>query len=383
MRALRAILTISFAVALLGACAPKAAGPFAPVGGIDLSPKVASGEYRKGVDNFLFLLDASSSMARPHITGSRYQVAQGLAGTLNQTLPELDWQAGVRFFGPRYEGFTSSSALAYGMTTHNRSDLATALESVAQPSGTTPLAVGLARAGDDLTDLAGRSALVIFSDGNADSASEVLGVVSKLQSRHGDRLCLYPVLVGDSASGAALMELIAEKSACGMVSRADELLSAEAMAAFAVRAFLEPGKPVAAVPVSPVSPVSMEEKEVYRSEAMRLEVNFAFDKANIRPGEHEGLARFADFLTRHPEISGMEISGHTCNMGPKAYNKRLSLRRAESVVNYLVENFNIDRNRFTVKGYGMSQPVASNDTLEGRQHNRRVEAVVTATTKVK
>ena len=55
-------------------------------------------------------------------------------------------------------------------------------------------------------------------------------------------------------------------------------------------------------------------------------------------------------------------------------NQKLSQRRAESVKNYLVQNFGIDPARLSAKGYGMTRPIADNKTAEGRQKNRRIEA---------
>ena len=68
----------------------------------------------------------------------------------------------------------------------------------------------------------------------------------------------------------------------------------------------------------------------------------------------------------------MEILGHTDNVGTDAYNQKLSEKRAQAVVDYLVEK-GIDLNRIPAKGFGESHPVTGNDTPEGRQLNRRVE----------
>jgi outer membrane protein OmpA-like peptidoglycan-associated protein len=68
----------------------------------------------------------------------------------------------------------------------------------------------------------------------------------------------------------------------------------------------------------------------------------------------------------------IEISGHTDNIGSAAYNKTLSEDRAKAVVNYLTKK-GISADRLTYKGYGFDQPVAPNNTEEGRQQNRRTE----------
>ena len=70
------------------------------------------------------------------------------------------------------------------------------------------------------------------------------------------------------------------------------------------------------------------------------------------------------------------IEGHTDNVGKEAYNVRLSKARADSVKQYLVDKFGIDATTVEAVGYGPSRPVADNSTPEGKQKNRRVDAVL-------
>jgi len=98
---------------------------------------------------------------------------------------------------------------------------------------------------------------------------------------------------------------------------------------------------------------------------------FDFDKATLRPESKSELDRLSKMLSDMPTLK-IEISGHTDNIGSAAYNKTLSENRAKSVVDYLVNN-KIASDRLTYKGYGFDQPIAPNDTKEGRQQNRRTE----------
>ncbi len=78
----------------------------------------------------------------------------------------------------------------------------------------------------------------------------------------------------------------------------------------------------------------------------------------------------------HPEITLVEVGGHTDNVGNEKQNTELSQKRAEAVVKHLIEKGGIDKNRFTAKGYGPSKPIADNKTNPGRQKNRRVEFTI-------
>ncbi|HSH64269.1 MAG TPA: OmpA family protein [Bacteroidia bacterium] len=98
---------------------------------------------------------------------------------------------------------------------------------------------------------------------------------------------------------------------------------------------------------------------------------FDFDKATLRPESTNELQRLTKLLNDVPTMK-IEISGHTDSKGAADYNQKLSESRAKSVVDYLVKA-GIAQNRLTFAGYGKDQPIATNDTDEGRQLNRRTE----------
>ncbi|MDG3424571.1 OmpA family protein, partial [Vibrio parahaemolyticus] len=85
----------------------------------------------------------------------------------------------------------------------------------------------------------------------------------------------------------------------------------------------------------------------------------------------------AEQLTQYSEDK-VQIVGHTDSTGPEAYNQRLSEPRAQAIADYL-KRMGIAESRLTVMGQGESHPIASNDTVEGRAQNRRVEVVFDTT----
>jgi outer membrane protein OmpA-like peptidoglycan-associated protein len=116
-----------------------------------------------------------------------------------------------------------------------------------------------------------------------------------------------------------------------------------------------------------------------RDSARGLIVNMSdvlFDTGSytLKPGAREKLAKISGILLAHPGLN-LQIEGHTDSVGADDFNQQLSERRASSVRDFL-DDQGVPAPAITARGFGKSQPVASNDTPEGRQRNRRVELVV-------
>lgn len=103
-------------------------------------------------------------------------------------------------------------------------------------------------------------------------------------------------------------------------------------------------------------------------------VQFEFDSANLTPEAKNVLRDVVAAMKAYPKAK-LDVQGHTDNTGNSQYNYDLSVKRAESVKKFLVEN-GINDSRLSTKGFGETRPVASNDTEEGRAENRRIEFVV-------
>lgn len=110
------------------------------------------------------------------------------------------------------------------------------------------------------------------------------------------------------------------------------------------------------------------------------EVLFDSGKAKIRPEAYPVLDKVARVLNENVTEEGIGIAGHTDNQPIKysgwASNWELSTARATSVLHYLVDERRVSPERVSAIGYGEYRPVASNDTAEGRQLNRRVEIII-------
>jgi len=108
---------------------------------------------------------------------------------------------------------------------------------------------------------------------------------------------------------------------------------------------------------------------------------FNVDKSELSAASKTNLTNLAEILTKYDDTEIL-LEGHTDASGSDAYNLELSKKRAASVSNFLTGQ-NVRINRFSVEGYGEAQPIASNETVEGRQENRRVEVAIFANEELK
>lgn len=119
----------------------------------------------------------------------------------------------------------------------------------------------------------------------------------------------------------------------------------------------------------------LETRETARGLIVNMsDVLFDTGKYTLKPGAREKLARVSGIVLAHPGLS-LEVEGHTDNVGGDDYNQKLSEQRASSVRDFLVSQ-GLSSTAITARGFGKTQPVASNDSSAGRQMNRRVELVV-------
>lgn len=371
------ILAVLLFAGLLAGCAFKIAET--PFEAKDLSGK----GYIQKVDNFVVMLDASSSMFdtyQPmydgHANKQKCDRAKDVVLHMNDTLPALNLQSGLQVFGPVLGKNFDTSNLTYGMTAYNSADFAAAVKNV-KVSGNTPLAAPLDDAAAELKNTSGKIAAILVSDGMNTKSSSPVVAAENLKKAYGDKICIYTILIGDDPAGKQTLADIAAAGQCGFATDEETLSTSEGMANFVEQVFLTKAPAPKPAPVVPKP-----EPVLYETVTMNLLVEFDFDKATIRPREEDRLDEFAKFMSVYKSTNAV-LEGHTDNIGTEKYNMKLSLKRAESVKKHLIAKYNIDPARLSTKGYGFSRPISSNKTDKGRQENRRVVAVISASVEKK
>jgi len=115
-----------------------------------------------------------------------------------------------------------------------------------------------------------------------------------------------------------------------------------------------------------LKPIKVGEKVVLKN------IFFEFDSYNLQAKSKVEVGKLVDFMKQNPKVQ-IEIGGHTDSDGSDTYNQKLSEDRANSVKQYILSNSDLNPDRLTAKGYGESEPIATNNTEEGKALNRRTE----------
>jgi len=468
-RHMKGFLLLMAVIVLLGGCAiPQAQRAslegFTPV---DLNAKIQSGRLMKKVDNFLVIFDASSSMNGQYQGNSKLARALEIAQRLNQTIPDVALQGGLRMFGRRAFFSLETTTLLYGMTSYTKQGFSEALDTIRYGRGYSPMELAITAAENDLSTTKGNIALIVISDGK-DMGGAPLLAARHLAAGLKGRICIYTIQVGDNEEGRILLQQIAKVSGCGESVNGDDILSGEGMARFVEEAFFqkaavqadsdgdgvlddvdqcpntpkwvqvdEKGCPFDSdgdgvadyLDICPNTPsgvrvdekgcaldsdgdgvpdyldkcpdtpkgIQVDEKgcpfdsdgdgvadylDKCPNTPKGAKVNdrgcwilkgLSFDTAkwDIKPSQYPILNDVVRILERNPSMR-IEIQGHTDNRGAADYNRKLSEKRAQSVMEYFLKK-GISSARLTATGYGFSRPAATNTTAEGRAMNRRVE----------
>ncbi len=239
MRKLLAGIFVCMALALfMVGCAGqkreiKGLGPFTPV---DLGAKVKKGELAQKVDSFLIILDISGSMREPYKGSMKLDRALAFTSRLSATIPEVNLTGALRSFGHIKAVTREETNLLYGPTEYVKADFEAALNRITFPRGESMLEAAVKAAGKDLTNVPGKIALIIVSDGK-DMGDASLRAVESLAGSYGGRICFYTVLVGNDKAGKKLLEKIPQVAGCGFSINADKAMSPQGMAGFVQRVF--------------------------------------------------------------------------------------------------------------------------------------------------
>lgn len=321
----------------------------------------ASAKMVKKVDNFIFFLDQSGSMAQKHKTLGMRKIDMAIETmqAMNKAIPNLDYNASLFLFAP-FEAKLQPGA-------YNKAAMSNAIGSVGTKfdifNRRTTMGNGLIDLDGVIAGLSGKTSLIMFTDGASNLGADPVAQARALYAKYGNNLCIHVVSFQDSAAGQMIIDDIRSQSSCTVVADYASLTAPGAMDKYAKEVFYAE---VADAPAPAPAPVTPMEKET-----ITFSLHFGFDKYQITDEMIPVLEQAKMILDENPSASYI-IAGHTDSTGPEAYNQGLSERRAGSVKDWMVAN-GVNVSRLESKGYGELSPKYDNATIEGRKLNRRVE----------
>ncbi|MGR3319700.1 MAG: OmpA family protein [Candidatus Anammoxibacter sp.] len=349
----------------------------------DLNAEFQSGNYETKIDNFVIILDASSSMKltyRGDVNNgaSKFVVAKDILIRMNSTIPALDVKFAFVTFGHDIFKPFKKTDIVYGLTNYSQTVLDDALNNARSPEGNSPGGAAIKNVKEILEAASGKNAVIFVSDGEKLSSNPIMQV-RKLKEMFGDRTCFYSIFVGNKSEGKKLLQNLTQEMECGLSVTADDIASSKDMSDFVKEVFLAERKRYDSdgdgvyddedqCPDTPDGAIVD-----FRGCWVVKGVKFEYKKWGIKPEFNSNLDNIVDILEINPDLE-IRIDGHTDNIGSKKYNINLSKKRAQAVKDYLVK-MGIDQSRISTKGLGLAHPIATNNTDEGRALNRRAELV--------
>ena len=351
-------------ILILGMLAPGLIGTKASAAEIiteeDLIQKIVKKEQLiRLADNVIVLFDASSSMKEPYKdTGkSRYDVARKILKERNAMLPDLGYNAGLYLFTP--------VGTVQSMQPWDKEKFAQAMDKLpAKAEGPTMLQMGLDSIGPVLDGVSGKTKVFIFTDGTYTAVDgydrKPVDIARELTDKHDVSFYLISYPKDDRAA-----KRLNEVASVDIVSRVIPFES-----------FIEKPESINNILFTVKATEDIETITETRIVGIRIDnILFDFNVASHRSEFESELDELGKFMQSKPKSYAV-LDGYTDSVGSDEYNLGLSKRRVETVVNHLMSNYNIDKSRIVMNWYGKTNPVAGNDTADGRKLNRRVEVAV-------
>ncbi|TAK62967.1 OmpA family protein [Methylobacter sp.] len=387
------IIAAAITYILISGCASQPTSTFETFRPQDLNGLISSGQYIQKTDNFYVINDSSSSMADKYLgadfpaqpSPTKFSVEKEILNRINLTIPDLKLTAGIRSFGFGPCLGWKFTRLNLPLISYSKPPFGSGIDTMTCASGGTPLDSAIEESVKDLSTTTGNIAMLILSDGGVDT--DPVPAVKSLKQRYGDRLCVYTVWVGNKQDeyGQTVLNQLSDVAGCGFGTTANRISSPEGMTNFVKSVFLKPGT----LPLTDCSrqdddadgidncrdkcPNTPKGAHVNQFGCWIVDIKFGNNQSNIRPQYYSELDNAATVIKNNPGVN-IEVQGHTSSTGTVEHNQRLSERRALAVKNYLSRKTHAGG--LTVRGYGLTQPIDTNETEAGRSNNRRVQLEV-------
>jgi OOP family OmpA-OmpF porin len=307
-------------------------------------------------DNAIFLFDGSSSMGEmfKDTKTSKVEILKEFLQTRNTYLPDLGYNFGLYEYAPKFKE-------VYAVQPYDRQKFGDAIDQLpSKAEGPTLLQRGLIKIEPVLQGLSGRTVVFLFNDGTYSDSKDPVVKAKELADKY--NVCFVIIGTADTKAAEAMLQRMAAVNECSRVIDFETYIARPEYNSGALYV-VKSGTKIVTVSDSKVVGLKTD--------------NILFDWDVAIPDQvfNEELDQIGAFLQSHPEAFAV-IEGYSDNTGSDDYNLKLSRLRAESVADYLKNQFNIADDRLVVYWYGPANPTASNENSTGRALNRRVEIAI-------
>lgn len=343
-----------------------------------VAPTQAKAQAR--FQNFALLVDQSNEMNVNFDNKSKNHIARQIAKDFVEKIPnDIPLQGAIYMYGIMAAENENKILRIQKLAPFNSAQFKNAMKdenTFKAQTGPSSLSIALREVGRDFKNVSGRTVVVIISGGNLSDVGEPSTEAIKLRKELGkDNVCFWTILVGKNKQGGKNLQDIKDKTDCGHGVSGGSVDGGGEMKRYVAFMFygVKNDNDVDGVPNDldkcPNTPygASVDSRGCW----VVNNINFDSGKADIKPEYYSQLEEIAAVMNVRPNIKVL-IIGHTDSQGDDAANQALSERRANAVMNHLV-NAGVDAFRLRALGKGESEPTASNDTAQGRAENRRIE----------
>ena len=325
-------------------------------------------ELKKIADNFIILCDTSTSMNElyKNTRKSKIVLQKEILKSRNEKLPDLGFNSGLYTFATEMINNAPVPVLKpyYEVKPYNRAEFAKAIDKLpVYGEGLTPLQGALTQLNTLLAPLKGHTVVFLVTDGTYTKArgmEKPIDIAMELAQKFD--VSFYVIDSSGKEENPQFEYLVNSINARSRMISYDQFL---ANPWFLSGALFVLDKRIV-----------KKSYDIEKVTGVKLgSALFAVNSAAINPKYADGLNKLGKYMQKNPKTK-IALSAFTDNTGPSSYNLELSRRRVESVASYLEKNYKINRTRMVLNYYGEADPVASNDTEEGRAKNRRIEGFI-------